>query len=276
MKWYCFIIIVAYKTRVGAKSALADCAQTLVLYTTAGYSGILKYEPPNNPQKKRNRTRKIVWFNPPYSKSVATNIGKEFLNLLRVHFLTQHPFHRLFNRNTVKLSYSCMMNMNSIIKAYNTKVLIKKNDTNQTEQGKSCICRDKQSFPVDNKCLTSNVVYKATANYEGTEQSYVIITECSFKTRYTQHKSSFKQIKHKNQTELANLIWFLNDKNVSYKLSWKIIDRTQPYKPGKITCNLCLCEKYPILLETNLINRKSELLKGARCIFLKFLTYMFL
>ena len=157
---------------------------------------------------------------------MATNIGKELLNLLRVHFPTQHPFHRLFNRNTVKLSYSCMMNMNSIIKAHNTKVL-KKNDTNQTEQGKSCNCREKQTCPVDNKCLTSNVVYKAT-NYEDTEQSYVGMTECSFKTRYTQHKSSFKHSKHRNQTELANLIWSLNDKNISYKLSWNVIDRAQP------------------------------------------------
>ena len=125
----------------------------------AGYSFILKYEPPNTPQRKHNHTRKIVWFNPPYSysKNVATNIGKEFLNLLRVHFPTQHPFHCLFNRNTVKLSYSCMMNRNSIIKAHNTKVL-KKNDTNQTEQRKGCNCRDKQTCPVDNKCLTSNVV----------------------------------------------------------------------------------------------------------------------
>ena len=31
----------------------------------AGYSDILKYELPINPQRKRNRTRKIVWFNPP-------------------------------------------------------------------------------------------------------------------------------------------------------------------------------------------------------------------
>ena len=184
----------------------------------AGYSDIMKYELPINPQRKRNRTRKIVWFNPPYSKNVATNIGKEFLNLLRVHFPTQHPFHRLFNRNTVKLSYSCMMSMNSIIKAHNTKVL-KKNDTNQTEQGKSCNCRDKQTCPVDNKCLTSNVVCKATVNYEDTEQSYVGMTECSFKTRYTQHKSSFKHSKHRNQTELANLICSLNDKNIGYKLS---------------------------------------------------------
>ena len=63
----------------------------------AGYSDALKYEPPQQSQRKRNRRRKIVWFNPPYSKNVATNIGKEFFNLLQVHFPRQHPFHSLFN-----------------------------------------------------------------------------------------------------------------------------------------------------------------------------------
>ena len=172
--------------------------------------------PPQQPQRKRNRRRKVAWFNPPYSKNMATNIGKEFFNLLQVHFPRQHPFHSLFNRNTVKLSYSCTMNMNSIIKAHNMKVL-RKNETNHTEPEKSCNCRDKLTCP-DNKCLTSNVVYKATVNYEDTEQSYIGMTECSFKTRYTQHKSSFKHSKHRSQTELANHIWSLKDKNVSYKL----------------------------------------------------------
>ena len=138
--------------------------------------------------------------------------------------------------------------------------VLKKNETNHTEPEKSCNCRDKLTCPVDNKCLTSNVVCKATVNYGDTEQSYIGMTECSFKTRYTQHKSSFKHSKHRNQTELANHIWSLKDKNVSYKLSWKIIDRAQSYKPGKVTCNLCLCEKYHILLGAKLINRKSELL----------------
>ena len=114
----------------------------------AGYSDTLKYEPPHQPQRKRNRRRKIVWFNPPYSKNVATNIGKEFFNLLQVHFPRQNPFHSLFNRNTVKLSYSCTMNMNSIIKAHNMKVL-KKNEASHTEPEKSCNFRDKLTCPVD-------------------------------------------------------------------------------------------------------------------------------
>ena len=72
--------------------------------------------------------------------------------------------------------------------------------------------------------------------------------------------ASFKHRTHRKQTELSNLIWDLKDKNINYKLTWKLITQAQPYKPGKITCNLCLCEKYNILINKNLINRKSELL----------------
>ena len=68
----------------------------------AGYSDELSYNleqwKPTRVNKKRKRS--IVWFNPPYSRNVATNIGKEFFNLLGIHFPTQHPLHRLFNRNS--------------------------------------------------------------------------------------------------------------------------------------------------------------------------------
>ena len=35
--------------------------------------------------QKRKRSRKIIWFNPPYSKNVKTNIGKTFLMLINKH-----------------------------------------------------------------------------------------------------------------------------------------------------------------------------------------------
>ena len=64
---------------------------------------------------RRKRKRKIIWFNPPYSKNVKTNVGKVFLKLLKKHFPTSHILHKIFNKNTVKISYSCMKNMNSVI-----------------------------------------------------------------------------------------------------------------------------------------------------------------
>ena len=56
----------------------------------AGYSDELTYNPEQSKPTRVNKKRKrnIVWFNPPYSRNVATNIGKEFFNLLEVHFPT--------------------------------------------------------------------------------------------------------------------------------------------------------------------------------------------
>ena len=53
----------------------------------SGHSGELEYE--NDPNRKLRKTRKrnIVWFSPPFSGNVKTNIGREFLHLLAKHFL---------------------------------------------------------------------------------------------------------------------------------------------------------------------------------------------
>ena len=41
----------------------------------SGYKAEMKYETSEN-INNRNRHRKIIWFNPPFSQSVKTNIGK--------------------------------------------------------------------------------------------------------------------------------------------------------------------------------------------------------
>ena len=159
--------------------------------------------------------------------------------------------------------------MDNIVKADNAKILL--NDDKKGEEEKGCNCWDKTACPVANKCLKTNVVYKATAEYEDKTEHYIGMTENSFKTRYTLHKSSLRHSKNRNQTELSNLIWSLNDKGTDYKLTWKIIGRARPYQQGKRTCNLCLSEKFHILLGSHLINRKTELLyqrvinKGLQC-----------
>ena len=32
--------------------------------------------------ERKNRNRKIIWFNPSYNESIKTNIGKKFLKLI--------------------------------------------------------------------------------------------------------------------------------------------------------------------------------------------------
>ena len=105
--------------------------------------------------KKRQRKRNIIWYNPPYSKNVATNIGKKFLDLIEKHFPQQHKLRKLFNKNNVKISYSFMRNMNAIINAHNIRVL----NPNRNETEGTCNCRDAKQCPVDGKCLATGSLY---------------------------------------------------------------------------------------------------------------------
>ena len=74
----------------------------------SGYDYVLKFEPPPPKRDKRPaRKRKILWFNPPFSMNVSTNIGAKFIKLIQTSFPTDHPLHKIFNKNSVKISYRC-------------------------------------------------------------------------------------------------------------------------------------------------------------------------
>ena len=101
----------------------------------------LKITPLANPKKKRQRRRKVIWFTPPFSNQVRGNIGRKFLQLLDSHFYPGHPHSKLFNRKTIKISYSTLPNIGQIISAYNRKIL--SNTTTTTEPERTCNCRQK-------------------------------------------------------------------------------------------------------------------------------------
>ena len=49
----------------------------------SGYKHKLKYQANiNKPNNKKQRKRNIIWFNPPYSKNVKTNVGKSYKETL--------------------------------------------------------------------------------------------------------------------------------------------------------------------------------------------------
>ena len=55
-----------------------------------------------NRTQRRNRQRNTIWYNPPYSKNVKTNIGQRFLQLIDKHFPPSNKLHKIFNRHNVK------------------------------------------------------------------------------------------------------------------------------------------------------------------------------
>ena len=86
----------------------------------SGFKVDFKYT--KNQQKPKNRSQNIIWFNPPFNKAVSTNIAKIFLRLINRHFPKSHRLHKIFNRNTVKVSYSCMQNMSKIYQGHKRKI----------------------------------------------------------------------------------------------------------------------------------------------------------
>ena len=212
----------------------------------SGHTVELEYQEPWSKNTRRRRKRNITWFNPLFSSNVATNIGRKFFNILDRHFPRHHHLYKILNRNTVKLSYCCMPNVGQILKAHNKKVL---NVDMTNDQDQPCNCRNKTNCPLQGKCQTKSVIYKADVTQEkGTVHSYIGLTEHTFKTRWYNHCQSFKHKKYETSTELSKLIWKLKDEGTQYTITWKIITKCQVYKPGSRTCNLCTTEKLIIII----------------------------
>jgi 23S rRNA G2445 N2-methylase RlmL len=46
-------------------------------------------------KKKRSRSKKVIWFNPPYGINVKTNVGEFFFELIDKHFPKGNPIHKI-------------------------------------------------------------------------------------------------------------------------------------------------------------------------------------
>ena len=105
----------------------------------------------NQRQKLKNRSRNIIWFNPPFNKAVSTNVAKFFLQLINRHFIKSHRLYTIFNRSTVKVSYSCIQNMSTIYKGHNSKIT-----STPCNQLTLCNCRVKEECHMDGECQTTD------------------------------------------------------------------------------------------------------------------------
>ena len=226
----------------------------------AGYKTELKFkETAKTPTKtRRKRNRKIIWFNPPMNRGVKTNIGKKFLQLIDLHFPKHNPLSKILNRKSIKISYSCLSNMKTLVKAHNQRIL------NPATPTKPCNCNGE--CPLNKNCQTEAIVYKAIVKTKNDEKIYIGSTETTFKKRFANHKNSFKDPKKRNATELAKYIWDLKDSNTNHKITWNIAAKSTPYRAGTRKCNLCLTEKTHIIKEksNNLLNSRDELMGGCR------------
>ena len=228
----------------------------------SGHKDDIQYNRQPERQKKQ-RKRKVTWFNPPFNLNVTTNIAKEFLKLVDKHFPKHHRYYKLFNRSSVKCSYSCMPNMAAVINSHNAKVLAPPASSTQ----RSCNCRQTQSCPLSGKCLTECIVYKATVTApQKPARHYYGLTEGAFKTRFNAHTRSFRNEGCRRDTELSKYIWELKDQDQEFQIKWSIVQKAMPYQCGTRRCDICLAEKMVIATANpaTMLNKRAEIISTCR------------
>ena len=234
----------------------------------SGYDYKLKFDPQAKraTRKSKARKRKIIWYNPPWDSNVRTNLGRKFLLIVDKCFPKNHPLNKIFNRHTLKLSYSCMPNMKAVISSHNKIMLAQDSATAApSQQPRTFNCRNKPQCPLQGSCMQENVVYQATVDTETTTENYVGLAS-NFKERYRNHQTSFRHPQKRNETELSKHIWNLKDRKESSHVKWRILRTCKPYNNENKKCNLCLQEKYYIIFRKDLssLNKRNELASSCR------------
>ena len=198
--------------------------------------------------------------------NVQTNVAKNFLQLVDKHFPKEHKLNKIFNRNTVKVSYSCMPNTSNIVKSHNRKILENKPIRSTA---RVCKCRSSNICPLGGICQTEGVIYLAqvTNNKNKEVRNYIGATERTFKDRLYKHRHSLRHKTKATNTELSNYVWSLREKKIDdINIKWSILDRAPPFANGSKTCHLCVTEKFHIIFhqEGQLLNKRSEILSNCR------------
>ena len=141
----------------------------------------------------------------------------------------------------MKISYSCTRNIKTIINSHNAKIVFPKNSTEQ----RTCNCLNKVNCPLEQKCLTTNIVYKAkvtSSNQNYREKVYFSSCETTFK------------------------VWRIKNSGHHPNVKWEMVKQCVPYNPQTKRCLLCLNEKLEIAAykEQNLLNKRNEIVSKCR------------
>ena len=99
--------------------------------------------------------------------------------------------------------------------------------------------------PVQGKCQTDSVVYRATVTEvnSGQVETYTGVTGNTFKQRLGGHRSDINLRKNRHKSALAGHIWTLKDEGKNYDLAWNLVERAPAFNPTTRKCRVCWKEK---------------------------------
>ena len=98
-------------------------------------------------KRTKRESEKCSWFNQPFNTNVTTNVAKTTLTLIDKHFPKGKRLSKIFNRNTIKVSYNCLPNVKQTIANNNDRLLQLHRMKESTQDSKLCTCRQKKLLP---------------------------------------------------------------------------------------------------------------------------------
>ena len=178
-----------------------------------------------------------------------------------------NPLHKLFTRQTVKLSYKCMPNMAQAVSRQNKKLL--NEESQQLNQPPQCNCQGRPATcPVEGELRTNCVVYRATIKEtaSGNVETYTGMTGREFKDRWREHKYDIRNPSDKQKTRLSTHTWKLKDKSIDFDVKWSLIEHASDYNPITRKCRVCLKEKFYIMYDQSgsTLNKRQEVFNTCR------------
>ena len=131
----------------------------------------------------------------------------------------------------------------------------------KNNQCRPCNCIDKIDCPLQEKCLSKNILHDADVVRKNFKRKFITAYQkqklkqgiCQiFTTNNLQqdiyHKKSFNHKKQKNDLQLSNEVWKSKGSKEQPVIKWKILGQYQPYKVNT-KCNLLwLNEKLQIAI----------------------------
>ena len=149
------------------------------------------------------------------SFSLSHHLTKQYPQILQIffwlikrHFPKSHRLHKIFNRNTVKVSYSCMQNMSKIYKRHNSKIA-----SILCNQLTLCNCWLKEECPMDGKCQTMDAIYDCHAT----------LPKGKWKKMYCNHKKSFNHKRYSHETTFKLCVASEGNFRCIPNLKWLIV-----------------------------------------------------
>ena len=124
------------------------------------------------------------------------------------------------------MSGSCKPNISDIIMHY--KAILHQSDRKTQTVDKLCNCRNTSNRPLERRCKEGPIMYKATLTLQNESMVYYGSSETEFKSRYNNHKQSFKFEDKKHAAEPSKAIWNVKDAAKTPLIEWSIVKRVAP------------------------------------------------